>query len=146
MRQSDAQLEAVAVRGDSEVFYESERKENTLVLEILDACIDAKGGSPLAFDVSTTSSVADSFVIVSGRSDRHVQGIANKVISSMKMKGVDPYSVQGLEKGHWVIVDLVDVVLHVMYEPERDRYDLESLWLDAKAEIIHGNPRNALAS
>ena len=145
MRQSDAQLEAVAVRVDSEVVNTIEGGD-TQIFEIVETCLDAKGISPLAFDVRGSSSVSDTFLIVSGRSDRHVQGIANKIISHFKERSIEPYSVQGMEKGHWVIIDLIDTVVHIMYEPERERYDLESLWIDAKARVIPPSTKQALAS
>lgn len=99
---------------------------------IADAADDAKGKEVVLLDVSKNFGLADYFVIASARSDRHCQGIANKIISQLSEIGIEPYSVQGIEDGQWVIVDCGDVVMHIFYEPLRQRYDLESLWLDAK--------------
>ena len=107
-----------------------------LAQSIYSALYDAKGIDAVALDVSKNFGLADYFLVVSGRSDRHVQGLANKVLEKLLLMGVEPYSVQGLEQGHWVVIDLVDVVLHIFYEPLRERYDLESLWVDANAVKI----------
>jgi len=107
-----------------------------IVQKTCSAILDAKGIDATIIDVSKNFGLADYFIVVSGRSDRHVQGLANKVLEQLQQAGVEPYTVDGLEQGHWVVLDLVDVVVHIFYEPLRQRYDLESLWLDAaKADL-----------
>lgn len=107
-----------------------------LAQRILEASQEGKGIDAVVLDVSKNFGLADYFVVLSGRSDRHVQGLANKIIESMEQKGIEPYSVQGMEQGHWVVIDAVDVVVHIFYEPLRSRYDIENLWLNAdKVEL-----------
>ncbi len=99
---------------------------------IAEACLEAKGKELVVLDVSSVFDLSDNFVIVSGRSDRHVQGIANKVLSRMKKAGIDAYAVEGFDDGHWVLIDFEDVVLHIFYEPTRKHYDIEGLWMEAR--------------
>lgn len=105
---------------------------NKLTEQIIEAAYDAKGMDIAALDVSNNFGLADYFVVLSGQSDRHVQGLANKIIQSIEGSGAQVYSIQGMEEGHWVVIDTVDVVVHIFYEPLRERYDLESLWLNAR--------------
>ncbi|MBX7138886.1 MAG: ribosome silencing factor [Oligoflexia bacterium] len=102
-----------------------------VVNEIINACSDAKGKDILVLDVRKVSDMAQYFVLVSGRSDRQVQGIANKALEALAQHGYHPDSIEGLEEGHWVLCDLGDVVLHVFYEATRQHYDLEGLWFRA---------------
>lgn len=83
-------------------------------------------------DVREVFGLCDYFVMVSGRSDRQVQGIANKILRTLEVRHVKPHTLEGLEKAHWVLMDFNDVVVHVFYEPLRKYYDLESLWVKAK--------------
>jgi ribosome-associated protein len=99
---------------------------------VVDACVEAKGIDIKALDVKETFGLCDYFVIVSGRSDRQVQGICNKIIKALADHQQKPYSVEGVDKGHWALVDCGDVIVHAFYEPIREQYDLESLWNRAK--------------
>ncbi|MCB0328980.1 MAG: ribosome silencing factor [Bdellovibrionales bacterium] len=102
------------------------------VQRVVDACLEAKGRELSILDVHDVFDIADYFVIVSGRSDRQTQGITNRVLSALEEQGIHPEFVEGYEEGHWVIIDCIDVVVHVFYEPMREQYDLEGLWVKAK--------------
>lgn len=103
-----------------------------------EACQEAKGNGLVTLDVADIADVADYFVIVSGRSDRHAQGIANRIIDELAQRGIEPTSTEGFEQGHWVLLDYDDVVVHVFYEPTREHYDLEGLWAKApRLELVH---------
>lgn len=99
---------------------------------IVQACEDVKGKDIVVLDVASISDVADFFIVASGRSDRQVQGITNRVIEELARKGVRPLSVEGYEDGQWVLIDCGEVIVHVFYEPVREVYDLESLWMRAR--------------
>lgn len=99
--------------------------------ELLKACEDGKGIDVKNVDVSRRFGLADNFILVSGRSDRHVQGIAYRVLKLFEDRGLEPYSVQGLEEGQWIVIDGSDIVVHIFYEPMRAHYDLEGLWDDS---------------
>ena len=96
-----------------------------LVVEALD---DVKGQDILALDVSGASSVTDWMVIASGTSNRHVKSLVDNVTGHAKAKGNDPLGVEGTNGQEWVLVDLGDVVVHVMQREARAFYDLERLW------------------
>jgi len=98
---------------------------------IVNACHDAKGREVTVLDVSEVFDLADYFVIVSGRSDRQVQGICNRIMGSLGDRRIEPISIEGFDDGHWVLLDFEDVIVHVFYEPVRGRYDLEGLWIRA---------------
>lgn len=82
------------------------------------------------FDVSEVSSITDRMIIASGRSDRQVKSLAEKLVIAAKGCGVKPLGVEGAEKGDWVLVDLGDVVAHIMHPNARAYYQLEKLWSD----------------
>jgi ribosome-associated protein len=100
------------------------------------AAQDAKGIEITALDTAQAFPLCDCFLIVSGRSDRHVQGIANKIRSTLADNRIKPISVEGLERGQWVLLDYGNVLIHVFYAPERERYNLETLWVGAKKITI----------
>lgn len=100
---------------------------------VVDAIEDLKGVDVVSLDVRGLTDVTDFMIIASGRSDRQVSAIAEHVIEKAKAAGVRPLGVEGLDRGEWVLVDLCDVVVHVMQREARDYYQLEKLWsgLDA---------------
>jgi ribosome-associated protein len=94
----------------------------------VDAIDELKGQDVVELDVHTLTDVTDCLVIASGRSDRHVKSLAQNVIEKAKAAGVQPLGVEGLDEGDWVLVDLCDVVVHVMQPETRDYYEIEKLW------------------
>lgn len=97
---------------------------------------DYKAEHIVLLNVQGLCSYADYFVICSGRSTRQVQGIADHIEEEMKKHGIRPLGIEGLREGHWVLMDYDDVIVHIFYEPIREIYDLEGLWIDAKTECI----------
>jgi ribosome-associated protein len=91
-----------------------------------------KGQDPLILDVRGLSSLGDYFIICSGTSKRHVQALAQHLQEALRQAGVKPLGVEGLEEGHWVLLDYVEVVIHLFITPLREFYDLEGLWMEAK--------------
>ncbi len=95
---------------------------------VVDKADDLKAVDIQAIDVRGKSSVADYIVVCSGTSRTHVNAIAENVITESKHSGLQPLGVEGKETGEWVLVDLGEVILHVMQEQTRDFYQLEKLW------------------
>lgn len=89
---------------------------------------DLKGREIVALDVSRASSFTDFMVIASGTSSRHVGALIDNVVEASKAQGIATFGVEGREAMEWVLLDLGDVVLHVMQQEARDFYDLERLW------------------
>lgn len=89
---------------------------------------DLKGNEITAYDVREMTSVTDIMLIASGTSARHVKSLADAVVMACKKQGVPPIGVEGEGEGEWVLVDLGDVVVHVMQPRIREFYALEKLW------------------
>lgn len=89
---------------------------------------ELKGRRAIALDVSALTDVTDHMVVVSGSSDRHVRAMVEHVLEAVKKLGLAPVGVEGREAGDWVLIDLADVLVHVMREESRAFYDLEGLW------------------
>ena len=104
------------------------RTKATLIVE---AALDLKAERPIVLDVRKLTSFADTFVILSGRSDRQVRSIADAVVHALKQSGDQPLGVEGLDDGNWVLIDCNDAIVHVFDPETRERYDLERLWRDA---------------
>lgn len=98
---------------------------------ITEAALGLKAEDPVLLDMREVSSFADTFIIVSGRSDRHVRSVADAVIHAIRDAGEELLGSEGLDDGRWVLIDANDVVVHVFDPETREHFDLERLWEDA---------------
>ena len=96
------------------------------------AVMGRKATNVVALDVAELTSYADVFIICSGSSNRQVSAIADFIQSDLKKHKIKPLSVEGTQDGHWVLLDYGHVIIHVFFEPVRQLYDLEGLWIDAQ--------------
>lgn len=101
---------------------------NKLLKTVIDAIEDLKGQDVKTMDVRRLTSITDYMVVASGNSDRHVKAIADHVIEQAKSIQVRPLGVEGREQAEWVLIDLGDVVVHVMQPAVREFYQIERLW------------------
>lgn len=92
------------------------------------AALDKKALDLVVVDVGEFTSIADYLVICTGRSDRQVQSIAQAIEEALAAEGARPISIEGMQRGQWVLLDCGDVIVHVFYQPVREFYDLERLW------------------
>jgi ribosome-associated protein len=101
------------------------------VAAVVRAIEDRKGQKLVVLDLRGLSDAADYFVIASGTSDAHVRGIADGVVQALEEAGYPAYHVEGMSTGRWVLLDFVDVVVHLFHPETRAYYRLERLWQDA---------------
>ena len=103
---------------------------------VIDALEEIKAVEVVALDVRRLTSIADAIVIASGTSQRHVQSLADNVLRRAREADARPLGVEGEQAGDWVLVDLGDVIVHVMRPEVRDFYNLEKLWSVPAASAI----------
>jgi ribosome-associated protein len=97
----------------------------------LDAALAKGAEEPLALDVRDVVSFADSFLIVTARSDRQVRAVADAVAEALVGVGEKPLGIEGLEEGRWALLDFGDLIVHVFLHDARETYALDRLWSDA---------------
>ena len=102
---------------------------------IIDAIDDLKGKDVKSLNLTGVASFTDHMVFASGTSNRHVKSIAQSILDKAKQAGVTPLGVEGEDSGDWILVDLGDVVVHVMLPETREFYDIERLWSDQAGQV-----------
>jgi ribosome-associated protein len=95
---------------------------------VIDALADMKALEVKVLDVRGLTDIADFMVIASGTSDRHVRSVAQRVVEKTKQAGFRPHGVEGQQDGDWVLIDLNEMIVHVMLPRVREFYGLEKLW------------------
>jgi ribosome-associated protein len=116
-----------------------------LAVAAMEAALDKRGLEPVLIDVSAMGSYTDFIGVVSGRSDRQVDAIAENVCAVMKASGRPPLGREGTGTGRWTLLDFGAFVVHVFYHPVREFYDLESLWIEAPRVKLVVPPEATLA-
>ena len=98
----------------------------------ISAVLGKKARQVVMLDVTAMTTMADTFIICSARSNRQVTAIAQFISTYLKKNGKQALHIEGRKEGHWVLMDYGDVIIHIFLEPMRSFYDLEGLWSDAK--------------
>ena len=111
----------------------AEERASPLQQAVTTALEDMKAVNVRALDVRGLTDIADMMVIASGNSDRHVRSIAERVVEKAKAAGFRPLGLEGTRDGEWVLVDLQDILVHVMLPRVREFYGLERLWENGMA-------------
>ena len=99
-----------------------------LLALVLAALEDGKAREVKVIDVRGKTSITDYMVVASGTSERHVKAVADQVVEKAKEQGVKPLGTEGQQAAEWVLVDLGDVIVHMMKPQTREFYQLEKLW------------------
>ena len=100
-----------------------------MIMKVID---EKKGKDPVALNLQGISLVADYFVICHGNSDIQVKAIADEIKKKVEQSGLEIKRIEGLDAARWVLIDIGDVVVHVFHREDREYYNLERLWSDAK--------------
>ena len=109
-----------------------ERSSLELARRIVELAEDKKAADITILDLTGLTTLADYFVICSGGSDRQLDAIANGIVSSLRDEKVRPFGREGTAASHWILVDFGSVIVHVFTPPERDFYQLERHWAEAR--------------
>ncbi|MDZ7291816.1 MAG: ribosome silencing factor [candidate division KSB1 bacterium] len=102
--------------------------------------LEKKATEVKIFNVSQLTSIADFFVICTGSTDTQVRAIADHIAEKLESEHIRPWHIEGRERYQWLLMDYVDVVVHVFQPQTREYYGLERLWGDAIIEEIHDEP------
>jgi ribosome-associated protein len=106
-----------------------------LARRIVELAEDKKAADIVLLDLSGLTTLADYFVICSGGSERQLDAIADGIISGMRDEKVHAFGREGTAASHWVLVDFASVIVHIFTPPERDYYQLEKAWSEAKTVL-----------
>jgi ribosome-associated protein len=98
---------------------------------IAEAAENRKAEDLVGLDIRELCSFADTFIIATGTSDRHVRSVADAIEAALKACGESPMGIEGYDEGRWVLIDCDDTIVHIFQREIRDHYDLERLWSDA---------------
>ncbi len=124
----------MGLHSDSSAVSRSEivNEQHTLLNRIAQAIFDKKGMNILGLDVRGISSLTDYVIIAEGNVDKHVVAIAQAVIEVLKQEGCNPIHVEGLQTGDWVVIDFLDIMVHLFMPGLREKYRLEDLWKEGQ--------------
>lgn len=112
-----------------------------LAERIAHLALEKKARDILILDLHGLTSATDRFVVMTADSDTQVGAIADHIVAKLKDEGMRAWHVEGLESRRWVLLDYVDVVVHVFYSQTRNFYSLETLWGDAPAIRVQDDLR-----
>jgi ribosome-associated protein len=121
-------VESTAKRKPSPKTRRAARPAASALKAVLTSLDDAKAEDPITIDITGKSALADYMVVASGRSNRHVSAIADRLVSDLKGAGFGPIRVEGLPHCDWVLVDAGDLIVHIFRPEVREFYNLEKMW------------------
>ncbi len=106
---------------------------------LLRAALSKKAINPVLIRLQELTTLADYFLIVTGRSSKQVKAVAEAVRTEAKKHNIERFSVEGVAQGLWALLDYGDVIVHIFHTPVREFYDLEGLWAEAPREEFTGD-------
>jgi len=102
---------------------------------VVELAEDKKAADIVLLDLGELTTLADAFVICSGGSERQLDAIADGIVSGLREQGVRPIGREGVAASHWVLLDFGGVIVHIFTPPERDFYELEKHWSEARTVL-----------
>ena len=111
-------------------------ESNELARLITELALEKKGKQVTKLDLQGLTSMTDYFVVITGESDTQIKAIADHILRQLRSQNIRVYHKEGFESLQWVLLDYIDVVVHILRGEKREFYGLERLWADAKIEII----------
>lgn len=111
-------------------------RPKSLAKRISDLALEKKGADVVILDLKDLSAACDYFVVCSGGSEQQVIAISDHIEMKMRERGQGPWHVEGRSHRRWILLDFVDVVVHVFHHETRQYYMLEKLWGDAKQTLV----------
>lgn len=108
----------------------------TLARRCAELALTKKAKDVVVMDIRQLTDMADFFVVCSAESDTQVKAVADIIADSLAEIGIKPYRSEGWQGGQWIILDFVEVVVHVFHREAREFYKIERLWADAKVERV----------
>jgi len=127
MKRSGARARTAAAEAISEAMAD-DRPAAALLATVYSSLADAKAEDIVAVDLTGRSPLADHMVIASGRSNRHVSAVADKLLRTLKSQVPGPLRIEGQAQADWVLIDAGDVIVHIFRPEVRSFYNLEKLW------------------
>lgn len=112
---------------------------------IAQTIFDKKGFNILALDIREISSLTDYVIIAEGNIEKHVSSIAEAIVQQLQQLGLKPLYVEGIKEGDWVVIDYMQIMVHLFMPGLRDKYQLEQLWKEGHIVDVHidVNPKNS---
>ncbi len=118
--------------------------EDARVEKIVEVLQSKNAVDLLLMDLRTVSDAADYFILCNGTSDLHVKTLAEEVKERLRLDDCIPWHIEGLKTRRWVLIDYVDIVVHIFRRETREYYGLERLWGDAESTVFAGTLENAM--
>lgn len=113
----------------------AERPPLDLARRVVEVAEERKAADIVLLDVAELTTIADAFVICSGGSERQIDAIADAIVEALRADGVRPIGREGEPASHWILIDFGSVIVHVFTPPERDYYELEKHWSEARTVL-----------
>ena len=111
-------------------------------IEITTLMLEKKAQDIKIFDVRKITTLTDYFILCTSNSDPQTRAIVNHVEKTLRKNGLKASSAEGVNNNEWVILDYVDIIIHIFSKEKRSFYDLDRLWADAKINIITEKDEN----
>lgn len=123
---------STAVSNINPLAFEQDQQSELITNKVIESALSQKSLDTVAYDVSKISNIARCLIIASGTSFRHVKGICDKIKLELERDNISPTRIDGYEDGEWIVMDFDDIIVHLFFEPKRQYYEFDSLFIGAE--------------